>query len=143
MKSKTMTKARCGKPCVLGQPWEEGAGLAAWHAELEPMAAQGDYCHGPKCFHGLDPCVYICPTSCDRVSSWPGMTASPSHTSTFQSLSSTHFALARGRLRKGSRQGLYLQGICNLIGRESLCPLKRAWRKTQADPHLVASLVAK
>lgn len=46
--AKTMTNARCGKLGVLGQPWEEGAGLASWNAGLDPTAARGDYCHGPK-----------------------------------------------------------------------------------------------
>lgn len=57
--AKTMTNARCGKPCVFGQPWEAGVSLASWHAGLEPMATQGDYCHGPNCFYRLDPCIYL------------------------------------------------------------------------------------
>lgn len=94
--AKTMTNARCGKPGVLGRPWEEGAGLAAWCAGLEPTASQGDYCHGP------DPVfTYICLTPCNRVGSRPGVRAAPCHTSsTLQSLSSTHSAPARGSLRK-------------------------------------------
>lgn len=48
-----------GSPVFGGQSWEAGAGLAASHAGLEPLAAQGDRWHGPNCFYSLDPCVYL------------------------------------------------------------------------------------
>lgn len=102
-----MTNAGCGKPGVLGQPWEEGAGLPVQHLGLDPTGAQGDYCHGPNSVSMAYTLVltYICPTPWDRVSSRPGMRASPSHASTSQSLSGTRSGPARGRLRKGSRHG--------------------------------------
>lgn len=95
---------------------------------LDPMAAQHDYCHGPNSFYSLDP-VFTLIAPWDRVRSRPGMRASPSHTSIFQSLLITHSAPARKRPREILRHWPYLQGISNLDGRESLCSSERALEK--------------